>query len=149
MGAMKLLGSMALPRSMVAVSALALALAGCYSTSTPGLERAGERVRQAESPLIVSVEYQQGDSLGPEELTVRLVPTATEADRAAVWCEIIMPLGAASRNTYVGGSGVADDSSRRPSARTEGHRFPSNTGSHRHRRAVADFEPTSMPPTSG
>lgn len=44
-----------------------------------------------------------------EELTVRLVPTATEADRAAVWCEIIMPLGAASRNTYVGGSGVTDD----------------------------------------
>lgn len=109
MGAMKLLGSMALPRSMVAVSALALALAGCYSTSTPGLERAGERVRQAESPLIVSVEYQQGDSLDPEELTVRLVPTATEADRAAVWCEVIMPLGAASRNTYVRGSGVADD----------------------------------------
>ncbi len=102
-------GLVELARSFLALSAIALALAGCYNTRTPGLEAAGERVRQEQSSLIFRVEYEEGNFLDTEELTVWLVPSATEADRVGVWCDILIPLGAATPNTYVGGSGVSDD----------------------------------------
>jgi hypothetical protein len=76
-----------------AVVLAGLLIAGCAG---PALGIA-DRIRAANSPIVREVHISPANPFGgkPDEVKVYVVDDATEADALALWCEIIVPAGAA------------------------------------------------------
>jgi hypothetical protein len=75
-------------RRLLGLSLVAAVAAAC----SPSGGEIAQRIRDARSPLIESVNYRPQNILDPQErIDVLLKPGTTEAQADALWCEIVVP----------------------------------------------------------
>jgi hypothetical protein len=78
-------------RAVTAIGIAALALVACSNPGAP----VAERIRAANSPIVLEVRYAPSNPLGDggETLVVLLTDDATEAQALDLWCTVIVPAG--------------------------------------------------------
>lgn len=91
-------------RRLLALSLVAAVAAAC----SPSGEEIAQRIRDAHSPLIESVNYRPQNILDPQEIDVLLKPGTTEAQADALWCEIVVPAGGDIPVVLWADSGIGD-----------------------------------------
>jgi hypothetical protein len=92
---MSLIGS----RLVAALATAALLAAGCAGPAY-GI---ADRIRAANSPTVRDVVLWPANPFGgrPDEIRVYVVDGATEADALALWCNVMLPAGAAEMLPHI------------------------------------------------
>ena len=94
---------------------LVIASVGITGCGTWGLGEAADALKSQHLPIVANVDYSPANYLDPDELDIDLVSTATGDDAAQLWCQVLVPIGAATDNTFIWFHGSGDEGYQGPS----------------------------------